>query len=48
VAPATADPSAVRIGTGWLDRSQILAAATDSGEVVVGRAFTQVRGFAGS
>lgn len=41
---ATVDPSAVRIGTGSLDRPAILAAARQSGAVVVGRAFLQVPG----
>ena len=43
-ATATVDPSAVRIGTGSLDRQDILDAAEHSGAVVVGRAFALVPG----
>ena len=44
VAPETADPSYVRVGTGSLDRTAILRAGDRSGAVVVGRAFEQVPG----
>jgi Dolichyl-phosphate-mannose-protein mannosyltransferase len=43
-AAATADPSAVRIGTGSLTREQILAAADSSSATVVGRSFALVPG----
>jgi Dolichyl-phosphate-mannose-protein mannosyltransferase len=43
-AAETVDPSAVRIGTGSLDRREILAAADQAGAVVVGRAFALVPG----
>jgi hypothetical protein len=45
-AAATVDPSAVRIGTGSLDRDQILAAADTAGAAVVGRSFAVVPGLA--
>jgi hypothetical protein len=43
-APATVDPSAVRIGTGSLSRDDILAAADGAGATVVGRSFEVVPG----
>jgi hypothetical protein len=43
-ATATVDPSAVRIGTGSLDRHDVLVAAERSGAVVVGRALAFVPG----
>jgi hypothetical protein len=43
-AAATVDPSAVRIGTGSLDRAQILAASEAAGATVVGRSFEHVPG----
>jgi hypothetical protein len=43
-AAATVDPSAVRIGTGSLDRAQILAASEGGGATVVGRSFEHVPG----
>jgi hypothetical protein len=45
-ASATADPSAVRIGTGSLTREQILEAAGGAGATVVGRSFRLVPGLA--
>jgi len=44
VAPATADPSYVRVGTGSLDRATVLRAGEDAGAVVVGRAFERLPG----
>ncbi|HEX2359596.1 MAG TPA: glycosyltransferase family 39 protein [Solirubrobacterales bacterium] len=43
-APATVDPSAVRVGTGSLGRDDILAAADEAGAAVVGRSFELVPG----
>ena len=43
-AAATVDPSAVRIGTGSLDRAQIVAAADGAGATVVGRSFADIPG----
>lgn len=44
VAPETADPSFVRVGTGSLDRATVLRASAGAGAVVVGRAFEQLAG----
>jgi 4-amino-4-deoxy-L-arabinose transferase-like glycosyltransferase len=43
-APQTVDPSYVRVGTGSLDRDDVLRAAESSGAVVVGRAFERIPG----